>query len=302
MLNVKGPEGDLGVIIARFQTPVLTPAHCELIETVRARHQKFLIILGTSPVTPSTKNPMDFATRWSMIQETYPGALILALSDNRSDDLWSQKVDTEIRSFFPHEKVVLYGARDSFIKHYTGKFNTVELEAFGDFASTKARQEAFHHIKSTEDFRRGVCYAAANQYRKNVLCVDVAVINHDKQQLLLGRKKEDGGLWRFFGGHVNVGETGEAAARREVQEECGASIDGLSYLGTANIDDWRYDGIKDGTFSIFYAGYYQFGKIEGADDIDGSVQWFDFDKVTEEMFVPEHHVLCQMFFDGICPD
>lgn len=37
MLNIKGPEADLGVIVGRFQTPYLTTGHTELIETVRSR-------------------------------------------------------------------------------------------------------------------------------------------------------------------------------------------------------------------------------------------------------------------------
>ena len=299
MLNVKGPEGDLGVIIARFQTPVLTPAHRELIETVRERHKKFLIILGISPVCPSTKNPFDFNTRYQLIQESYPNTAIIPLQDLRSDDMWSSGVDQLVRGICPHEKVVLYGARDSFIQHYTGKFSTVELESLGDFASTKARQDSFHEVRTSEDFRRGICYATANQYRKNILCVDIAIINNDKRQLLLGRKQEDNGLWRFFGGHVNANETAEAAARREGAEECGASVDGLMYLGSTPVKDWRYEGIEDSIFTIFFAAYYQFGHIKGADDIDGGIQWFDFDKLSEEMFVPEHRILFHFFKRGI---
>jgi len=299
MLNLKGPDGDLGVIIARFQTPSLTPAHCELIETVRDRHKKFLIILGIAPVCPSTKNPMDFATRWTMIQVTYPNTIVLGIPDSRSDEIWSNRVDSEIRNLFPHEKVVLYGSRDSFIKHYTGKFSTVELDSNLPISSTEMRKNAFHTIRDTEDFRRGICYACGNQYRKNVLCVDVAIINPNQQQLLLGRKLEDNGKWRFFGGHVNAKETAEAAARREALEETGASIDGLLYLGTAPIDDWRYSGIPDSIFTIFYAGVFQYGHIKSSDDIDGDISWFNYNELKADMFVPEHRILFELFREKI---
>ena len=60
MLNIKGPAGDMGVIVARFQTPYLTPGHCELIETVRSRHAKFAIVLGVARVIPTKTNPRPF--------------------------------------------------------------------------------------------------------------------------------------------------------------------------------------------------------------------------------------------------
>jgi bifunctional NMN adenylyltransferase/nudix hydrolase len=293
MLNVKGPEGDLGVIIARFQTPVLTPAHRELIDTVRSRHKKFIIILGVSPVCPSTKNPFDFSTRYQLIQESYPTVAIIPIQDVRSDKMWSDNLDQLIRGIYSYEKVVLYGSRDSFITHYKGKFITVDLEAFGDFASTKARQDAFHDIRSTEDFRRGICYAAANQYRKNILCVDVAVIK--QEQVLLGRKNEDGELWRFLGGHVNANETAETTARREASEEAGGiGLGNINYIGSTHIDDWRYSGIDDGIFTMFFAADYQFGQVKGTDDID-IVKWFNFYDLQYTMFVPEHIILYQMF-------
>lgn len=300
-MDIKGPEADLGVIIARFQTPFLTPGHRDLIETVRAKHKKFAIILGIAPVCPSTKNPLDFTTRLKMLLNEYPGIEVLGMFDNRSDKIWSSKVDNLLRTIHPHERIVLYGARDSFIEHYLGKLKVVELQSDISISGTEARNGAFHDVRDSEDFRAGVCYATANQYRKNVLCVDVAIVNHGKQQLLLGQKQEDGGLWRFFGGHVDANETAEAAVRREASEETGASVDGLMYLGSTPIDDWRYAGVKDGIFTIFYAAIYQFGRIEGADDIDGAVKWFNFSELKEEMFVPEHRILFRFFRDGYMP-
>ena len=296
MLNLLGPEGDMGVIVARFQTPFLTDGHRELIETVRSRHKKFAIVLGIAKVIPSRKNPLDYATRVRMIQDAFPGVEILAVHDTRSDKQWSQQLDSTLRKLHPHEKIILYGSRDSFIRHYSGKFATAELDEVEGINATAARKEAFHEIRASEDFRRGVMYAVANQYPKNVLCVDVAVVQKGKAfQVLLGSRTEDEGKWRFFGGHVNVGsETLEAAGRREAGEESGVSVGAMEYIGSTPIKDPRYDGTGDGIFTVFFVGHYHFGPVQAGDDID-EVKWFQVVDLNENMIVPEHHVLFDMF-------
>ena len=290
MLNIKGPQADMGVIIARFQTPYLTPGHRELIETVRARHNKFVIVLGVARVIPTKKNPLDFATRQRMLQEAYPGIEVLALPDTRSDQDWSRNLDQLIRIYHPHESVVLYGGRDSFSQCYSGRFKVVDLEAAVSESGTQARQQAFHTVRDTEDFRAGVCYAVANRYPIKNPTVDVAVMREGR--VLLAHKDEDGEhRWRFIGGHVDLGETGETAARREVQEEAGVSLSSLEYVTSVAIDDWRYSGTGDGIFTTFFAAKYGFGGARAADDVQ-RVEWWDPAKIKPEVhIVPEHQVL-----------
>jgi 8-oxo-dGTP diphosphatase len=48
-----------------------------------------------------------------------------------------------------------------------------------------------------------------------------------------------GGLWGIFGGHLEAGETAEQAARREVQEELGFTLEGAIDLVAHRIDDGR---------------------------------------------------------------
>jgi bifunctional NMN adenylyltransferase/nudix hydrolase len=292
MLNLRGPEGDLGVIVARFQTPYLTEGHRELIDSVAARHNKFAIVLGVANVVPTVKNPLDFATRYRMLQDTYPGVEVLAINDVRSDDLWSHNLDRMIRLLHPHEKVVLYGSRDSFITHYTGRFQTAELDEIHGINATLARKQAYHTVRPSEDFRRGVIYATANKYPSHALCVDVAVVDFRKAaRVLLGRKKEDPeGQWRFFGGHVNPGEKAKHAGVREVTEEAGCTIGEMEYVDDTPIDDWRYNGTKDGAYTIFYVGHYLSGPVRAGDDVD-EVKWFDMVLLEEAMIVKEHHVL-----------
>lgn len=296
----------MGVIVARFQTPYLTSGHRELIETVRARHKKFAIVLGIARVIPSRNNPLDFTTRHVMIQEAYPGTEVLSIFDTPHDTSWSNSLDNILRLLHPHEKIVLYGGRDSFIDHYFGKFSTVELASNVSESGTQARQEAFHEIRDTEDFRRGICYATANQYRKSVPTVDVAVERSRPDcgpkncttliEVLLAHKNEDGeGKWRFIGGHIDVGkESAEQAGRREVTEESGTSCHSLKYITSCPIDDWRYRGTGDSIFTTFFAATYGAGPSIAADDVD-SVRWFDLKDLNEKMMVDTHHVLLDAY-------
>lgn len=296
MLNIKGPVADMGVIVARFQTPYLTPGHCELIETVRARHAKFAIVLGVARVIPTKKNPLDFATRQRMLQDAYPGVEVLALPDARSDQDWSRHLDQLIRNYHPHETVVLYGGRDSFAQCYSGRFPVVDLEAAVGESGTQARAGAFHAVRGGEDFRAGICYAVANRYPILNPTVDVAVTRANGSMVLLAHKAEDGeGRWRFIGGHIDQGETGEAAARREVLEESGVSVDQLTYVTSCAVADWRYTDTGDGIFTTLFQARYAWGGARAADDVQ-RVEWFEIEKIDPATrIVPEHQALWAAF-------
>ncbi|WP_299813996.1 NUDIX hydrolase [uncultured Jannaschia sp.] len=63
----------------------------------------------------------------------------------------------------------------------------------------------------------------------------LAVVPRDGRVLLVARAKSPNrGLWGFPGGHVELGETGLAAAARELAEETGVVAEPVRYLG--NID------------------------------------------------------------------
>lgn len=66
-------------------------------------------------------------------------------------------------------------------------------------------------------------------------------IIHQHPQILLGMKKRGFGVgkWNGFGGKVSGGETIEAAARRELQEEAGIEAENLEKLG---IIEFQFSG------------------------------------------------------------
>jgi ADP-ribose pyrophosphatase YjhB (NUDIX family) len=63
----------------------------------------------------------------------------------------------------------------------------------------------------------------------------IAVVLHEDRFLLVQRGKDPGrGLWGFPGGHVELGETGLAAAERELREETSVIAEAAGYL--TNVD------------------------------------------------------------------
>ena len=288
----------MGVIVARFQTPELTQAHRDLIDTVKARHPKFAILLGIARVIPTTKNPLDYSTRQKMILAEYPGIEVLPLHDCRSDVEWSASLDKILRQNHPHEKIVLYGGRDSFAKCYTGRFAVCELEETESTSGTIVREAAFHDVRDTADFRAGICYGVANQYPRINPTVDVAV--ERGEEVLLARKAEDGNKWRFIGGHIDPRETAEMSARREVMEESGAEVFKMKYITSTAIDDWRYRGTNQSIFTTFFVAPYIGGPVAGSDDVT-EVKWFNTKSLNENQMVPEHHVLLDAYlrFKGL---
>ena len=64
----------------------------------------------------------------------------------------------------------------------------------------------------------------------------IAVVLREGHALLVQRGKAPGkGLWGFPGGHVEPGETGLAAAARELLEETGVTATPLRYITNADV-------------------------------------------------------------------
>jgi len=282
---------DIGVIVGRFQVHELHPGHIALIESVKAKHKRVVILLGISPALVTRKNPLDFVARKEMILQKFPDVSVLSIPDMPSDKDWSAELDGRIREACPVGSVMLYGGRDGFVKYYHGHFETTELADHQQVSGTEVRKSLSNEVKSSPDFRAGVIYAAYNQYPKVFPTVDVAILQGEN--ILLGRKSHQT-QYRFIGGFSDpTDDCYEAAARREAFEETGLEVDSLQYVGSARIDDWRYRNEEDKIISLLFTAELQFGKAEARDDI-AELRWFRRDELTEEIFTPEHRPLFQL--------
>lgn len=300
MLNVKEVvKGEVGVLIGRFQVPELHQGHRELIDSVRERHKRVLILVCSTPdVKLSRRNPLDYYTRMLMIQEKYPDVAILPLYDEPTDDGWSRTVDKRIVECFGTVKATLYGSRDAFIPYYNGKHETIELAASVKLSGTEIRQEVSEEIRKHHEFRRGVIYAAFSRYPVAFPTVDVAAIKYDrehgKRYVLLGKREKDNGAWRFPGGFVDPtrDKSLEAAAIREFHEEVkNADVTGCYFVGSFRVNDWRYRNEVDSIYTSLFTVNYSFGQPEAADDLD-DVMWWDV-AYADRVLIDEHKPLLE---------
>lgn len=301
MLKIKdNVQGDVGVLIGRFQVPELHAGHRELIDSVCAKHKKVLILVCSTPdVKLSRRNPLDYYTRMLMIREEYPSVAILPLYDHPSDEEWSKTVDRRINETFGHVTAALYGSRDAFIPYYSGKHPTVELAASVQLTGTQIRKEVSEEIRQHHEFRRGVIYAAFSRYPVAFPTVDIAVLNYQGERqeplLLLGRRSKDGDRWRLPGGFVDPTQDRslEAAAVRELHEEVkNIDVHGMKFIGSQVVKDWRYENEVDSIVTSLFVTNFSFGRPEAADDLD-QVDWFSLE-CAPRFLVEEHKPLLKM--------
>lgn len=268
---------DVGIIVGRFQVPELHSAHLELIQTVCDRHGKVVIFLGLSPLMVTRENPLDFEARKQMLLDAFPNVNVLYIKDRPSDAIWSSRLDSMIADITtPSQTVMLYGGRDSFIKHYTGAHPTEELESSVYISGSEIRKEVSKaSTHGNPEFRRGVVWAAFSQFPITIPTVDVAIFNEDYSKILLGRKADED-KYRLIGGFADPSSASyEADARREVLEETGLSITDPQYIGSYLINDWRYRREPDRKIkTLLFAAKVLSGSPKAADDI-AEVRWFD---------------------------
>jgi bifunctional NMN adenylyltransferase/nudix hydrolase len=290
------PAYDVGIIIGRFQVPDLHEAHLELIQSVVNRHPKVIMFLGLSPAKTTYNNPLDFEARKQMILDKFPNINILYIKDQKQDDVWSKNLDAQISDLIgPNQTVVLYGGRDSFIPHYTGRFPTLELEPKRVASGKEIRKEVGKATKGSVDFRRGVIWAVENQFPSFYPTCDVAIIDRVENRILLGRKSGEK-EYRFPGGFADPlkDKTMEQTVRRETYEECpGIEISDPEYIGSQIIDDWRYRSERNKIMTFFYYVTVVYGSPGAGDDL-AEVRWFGLDEIDKVEMVENHKVLREM--------
>lgn len=66
--------------------------------------------------------------------------------------------------------------------------------------------------------------------RRRLMTVGAGVLIRDSEGRVLLQRRSDSGLWGMPGGTLEIGETPEEAARREVREETGLEIGELTFF------------------------------------------------------------------------
>lgn len=300
MTDKTTPPEDVGVIIGRFQAHELHEGHRQLIETVRARHDRVIAFLGLSVLRGTISDPLDFNARKVMFAEEYPDVEVYYIEDCRDDQTWSTRLDREIRKWKkPTQTVRLYGSRDSFVSHYHGEFPITELESDTYISATEIRRRISNKYKPTRDFRAGVIAASFNRYVGCLPTVDIAVLKQSGPltcDVLLGKKAGET-AWRFIGGFADpTSKSYEEDALRELHEEAGPiEVSRPQYIGSVLVDDWRFRSQPEKLKTLFFVCNYIFGRPEAGDDIE-VVGWHSGEDIFDGHIdiVPEHAPLVEM--------
>jgi bifunctional NMN adenylyltransferase/nudix hydrolase len=291
-MKLKEEQYDVGVVVGRFQVASLHWAHQELIERVLDRHQKVLVFIGLAPTRNSQENPLDFEARKQMILAEFPNVTVGYVEDSHSDEVWSRNFDKEVRKFLtPSQSVCVYGGRDSFIARYHGKLPVREFEQEAYVSGSEMRKEiASRSTKATPEFREGVIWATFNRWAATMPTVDIACFNEDWSKILLGRKPAET-EFRLPGGFIDPKDpNAEAAARREMTEETGATITDPVYVTSILVDDWRYRNEVDKIMTFLFRAKLMYGPLKAGDDL-AEIRWFPVDSIHKRDIVATHHSL-----------
>lgn len=292
---------DVGVIVARFQVHRLHEGHREIIDYALARHDRVLIVLGASEVRATTRNPLDIPARRFMVKESYPQVEVAYIDDVGNNAAWSAKLDQIIASKTRHESAILYGSRDSFIRHYEGDLPTRTLEATKIVSGTTIRNEVSQAgAKASEDWRAGAIWSAMYRYPTAFSAVDLAIVSADS--VLLVRKQNET-LWRFPGGFVDPewDDCDEAAAVREGREETGLTVwqNDLTYVLSRKQDDPRYRYEVDKIFTRLFMTHSFQGAVEPQDPEIAEARWMPWRGDLEGLLVETHHPFIQPLLSKI---
>lgn len=281
----------VGVCVGRFQVPELHGGHLDILDWVAENTDLLVVVLGVARSEPNYRNPMDFVTRRRMIQEFFPGALILAITDEKSDQVWSDKLDLLVGSF--GGVPTMYGSRDSFLSHYLGKYEKYEIterdipDLDTSISGTQLRKAVTQPLHTSE-FREGVIYTHNNARHRVFPTVDIIVKDLATNRILVGQKPGED-KWRFPGGFVDPEDQNlEQAAARELKEETGLEINQslFTYISSQLINDWRYQDKDQIMTTLFGVSCYVDQTAIAGDDL-AQLRWVDMADPSNHSFSRE---------------
>ena len=138
----------------------------------------------------------------------------------------------------------------------------------------------------TEEIRKKVGH-------DEIIVVGAGVFIYKERKVLL-QKRRDNYCWSMHGGGVEIGESVEEAAKRELFEETGLIANNLELLGVFSGEDMRYkypNGDKVSIIGINYICSDFSGELISETDETLELKWFDIDDLPQDISPPDRKPL-----------
>lgn len=136
-------------------------------------------------------------------------------------------------------------------------------------------------------------------HRPLILMGSVTVVLDDKKRLLLQQRKTPYGVWGLPGGLMELGESTEDTARREVKEETGLTIGKLNLVDIFSGKD-NYLKVANGDEFYAVTALYYTSEVYGEMVIDEKeslgYEFFEMDKLPENI-VKSHRRMLNRFLE-----
>ena len=117
-------------------------------------------------------------------------------------------------------------------------------------------------------------------HRRLILCGSSVVIRNEKGELLLQQRVHPAGRWAFPGGLMELGESAEDTARREVREETALELGELRLIGVYSGPDSLCSAPNGDEWYVVNCAY-------AAASFSGTARVNDAESVTLGWFLPE---------------
>ena len=117
-------------------------------------------------------------------------------------------------------------------------------------------------------------------HRRLILCGASAVIRNERGELLVQERRYPAGKWSFPGGLMELGESAEQTARREVAEETSLELGELTLIGVYSGPDMLCHAANGDEWYVVNAAY-------AACSFSGEVRVNDGESLSFRWFLPE---------------